>query len=204
MESEHFFTNSLNKNPFIWTKENSLSKEFCDKVIEKFDKDERSYVGKIKNFNVDLNVKKSLDLHISYLDDWAKEDKIFCESLAESLKLYQNHLLNNSIELMLFPFIFYSNVIDWGYQIQKTVPGGFYTWHVDYDMSSSGYARWLTYIWYLNDVDDGGETEFYDGTVIKPKAGTILLFPSTWTYVHRGCKLKSGVKYICTGWMSHK
>ena len=75
-----YFKNSLYKNPFIWTKENALSKEFCDKVIEKFDKDQRTcqgLVGGLTGNEVNLNIKRSTDLHISDLHDWVEEDKVY-------------------------------------------------------------------------------------------------------------------------------
>ena len=51
--------------------------------------------------------------------------------------------------------------------------------------------------------DSGGWTEFIDGTRIQPKVGSILLFPATWTYVHRGYPTKVP-KYIVTGWIYAK
>ena len=60
---------------------------------------------------------------------------------------------------------------------------------------------WMTY---LNDVDsnDGGQTNFnhYD-IKIKPEIGKTLIWPAEWTHAHTGEILKSGKKYIVTGWM---
>ena len=61
---------------------------------------------------------------------------------------------------------------------------------------------WLRYIiWYLNDVKDGGYTEFIDGTRIQPEAGKLIIFPSTWDFLHRGVSPKTETKYLCTGWV---
>ena len=35
---------------------------------------------------------------------------------------------------------------------------------------------------------------------IKPKKGRLLIFPSTWTYIHGGNTPISNDKYIVTGW----
>jgi hypothetical protein len=51
----------------------------------------------------------------------------------------------------------------------------------------------------LNDVQDGGETIFMN-CKIKPKKGRLLIFPSTWTYIHGGNIPISNDKYILTGW----
>ena len=58
---------------------------------------------------------------------------------------------------------------------------------------------WMTY---LNDVEDGGETNFsHYGIRIKPEIGKTLIWPAEWTHAHAGEVLNSGVKYIITGWM---
>ena len=59
---------------------------------------------------------------------------------------------------------------------------------------------WMTY---LNDVDDGGKTNFahYD-IKIKPEIGKTLIWPAEWTHAHSGEILNNGEKYIITGWMN--
>ena len=59
---------------------------------------------------------------------------------------------------------------------------------------------WMTY---LNDVDDGGQTNFsHYGLKVKPEVGKTLIWPAEWTHAHAGEVLKSGTKYIITGWMN--
>ena len=55
-------------------------------------------------------------------------------------------------------------------------------------------------ILYLNEDFEGGETEFLNGRKIKPETGKLVLFPSTWCMVHRGCPVTEGQKYLCVGW----
>ena len=38
----------------------------------------------------------------------------------------------------------------------------------------------------------------HDGKMIHPKTGTVLVFPSVWTFPHSGLPVKSGSKYILT------
>ena len=58
---------------------------------------------------------------------------------------------------------------------------------------------WMTY---LNDVDDGGQTNFdHYGIKIKPETGKTIIWPAEWTHAHNGEILKNGKKYIITGWM---
>ena len=55
---------------------------------------------------------------------------------------------------------------------------------------------------YLNDVKEGGETEFlYQHKRYQPKEGTLLIFPAGFTHTHRGNPPISNDKYIVTGWL---
>ena len=58
---------------------------------------------------------------------------------------------------------------------------------------------WMTY---LNDVNDGGTTDFthYD-IKVNPEVGKTLIWPAEWTHAHRGAVLKDKSKYIITGWI---
>lgn len=58
--------------------------------------------------------------------------------------------------------------------------------HVDVGDHASA-RRFLALFFYLNDVDEGGETWFTKLNMkVKPVAGRCLLFPPTWTYPHAG------------------
>lgn len=92
----------------------------------------------------------------------------------------------------------------WSVNIQKTKPGqGYHVFHSERcNILSSG--RHLTTMVYLNDVLDGGETEFlYQNRRIKPRAGRVVIFPVEWTHTHRGNPPLSGDKYIMTSWLYH-
>ena len=57
--------------------------------------------------------------------------------------------------------------------------------------------RFLVFFVYLNDVEKGGETEFPTLDLqVSPECGTILVFPATWTFLHRGNVPISNDKYI--------
>jgi hypothetical protein len=56
---------------------------------------------------------------------------------------------------------------------------------------------------YLNDVHDGGETEFLHQKVIVPaRKGLTLIWPADWTHVHRGIVSPTEEKYIIGGWFN--
>ena len=68
----------------------------------------------------------------------------------------------------------------------------------DYHVDVKDYAtarRFLAFFIYLNDVEEGGETEFLFGRV-KPKMGRLVMFPPMWPWFHAGQKPVSGTKYF--------
>lgn len=74
--------------------------------------------------------------------------------------------------------------------------------HVDVKDHASA-RRYLSFLWYLNDVEEGGETVFKDLT-IKPKTGKLIVFPPLWMYPHMGCPPISNTKYILTTYLHYK
>jgi len=86
-------------------------------------------------------------------------------------------------------------------KVQRTdIGGGYHVWH--YEAGTKALcARNLAWTLYLNDVEEGGETEFlYQSMRVKPKKGTFVLWPAGFTHTHRGNPPISNVKYIVTGW----
>ncbi|WP_337841493.1 2OG-Fe(II) oxygenase [Rheinheimera sp.] len=62
--------------------------------------------------------------------------------------------------------------------------------------------RVLLFMFYLNDVAEGGQTEFYyQNKAIQPKTGRMVIAPAYFTHTHRGCIPVSGDKYILTSWV---
>lgn len=85
-------------------------------------------------------------------------------------------------------------------KIQKTQPGeGYHVWHCEH--SSSNSTRVLAWMLYLNDIEEGGETEFLHQKLrYPPKKGDFLVWPAHYTHIHRGNPPISETKYVVTGW----
>ena len=57
---------------------------------------------------------------------------------------------------------------------------------------------------YLNDVEEGGETEFLvQSKRVAPKKGRVVIFPTTYTHYHSGNPPLSGDKYILNMWAQY-
>ena len=63
---------------FIWMKDKSLSKSFCKKMIEKYEKSKDKHEGLVGAGRVDKSLKQTRDLSISnFKDKWQKEDELW-------------------------------------------------------------------------------------------------------------------------------
>ena len=89
-------------------------------------------------------------------------------------------------------------------KIQKTKIGeGYHFWHCE-NAEMKARNRILAFMIYLNDVQEGGETEFlYQKCRFKPEKNTMLVWPTQFTHVHRGNPPLSNDKYIITGWVEY-
>lgn len=85
--------------------------------------------------------------------------------------------------------------------------GGYYHWHSEIypqatDPKCEILHRTLLFMYYLNDVEEGGETEFYyQNRKLKPKQGQLVIAPSGFTHTHKGNIPVSHDKYILTSWV---
>lgn len=85
---------------------------------------------------------------------------------------------------------------------QRTKPTeGYHVWHAE-NLERSVVNRIATFIIYLNDVHEGGETEFlYQSLRVKPETGKLVIWPVSYTHTHRGNPPLKETKYIMTGWL---
>jgi hypothetical protein len=176
-----------------------VSPEFCNDLITKFEADDRKRKGSTGEENiVDDRIKASTDIHITSFPGYEEEHKILKRATMTQLTEYKKVLE----ELYPVYYLTTCNMKFPGFNMQRTLPGQYYHWHCDEDATQggNGYMRGITYIIYLNDIHNDGYTEFFDKSRIKPRQGHCLLFPATWTYVHRGVPPIDETKYLCTGW----
>jgi hypothetical protein len=185
---------------FIYECDDVFPVDFCNRVIDKFEKSDLKFLGTVDNGSLTGSIKQSTDLRIYDEPEWIEEEKYFHDMIRKAMKKYETFLLkmdvDDEVKKQTSGILTNSHIHQ--PQIQKTEPGQYYKWHHDQKYP----PNWslFTYIIYLNDVEkgSGGTTEFSCGKIIQPKAGKIVFFPCTWTYFHCGKTLEKGVKYIAT------
>jgi len=174
--------------------DNVLDKELCEHIIGVFLNEKNTHQGQTSG-GINIQVKNTTDFHLKNNTNeiWTEIDKKLYEALHLCLHKYRDKYQ---------AFRTFEKINDTGFQIQRYIKQeGFYIYHNDFLADKEKY-RILTFLFYLNDVDEGGETEFFYGkTKIKPKAGKCVLFPASWTFPHRALVPISNDKFIVTGWL---
>jgi hypothetical protein len=200
------------KNSLIYLNPNSLSREICESIINLYEEDTDKFDGRTFG-GVNKKVKDTTDLMMkSETPKWKKIDNLLKKELQNNLKKYISEI-NTTIKFLNtestnetdFKLFEENLTLESEFMVQKyECNKGKYVFHHDgnIDWEKKKY-RVITYLWYLKDVLEGGETEFC-GLKIKPEAGKLILFPASWCYPHCGRKPISNDKYIITGWLYHK
>ena len=185
---------------FIGVWENAYSQQFCERTIKFFnDTDALGGAASRKEFEgVETIIKNDdtvfIDEHnipLVHTRDLLKEfyAPFWAEYYAEYSSKYS--VLKES-----------GKHNSYGGRIQRTrIGGGYHVWH--YESAAREVSnRICAWMLYLNDVEEGGETEFlYQHKRFKPKQGTLMLWPASYTHAHRGNPPLSNDKYIITGWL---
>jgi len=188
-----------NIEDFIGVFDNYLNPDTCDKAIEMFSHMESA--GLTLN-RQERGYKKSEadDSFLFYCDTISMShigDPIYSSIKDAVWSAYREYA--KAFEVALTDKTAAHHVYD--FKLQKTMPGqGYHTWH--YESSEKSLSnRLLAYTVYLNDIEDGGETEFlYQKRRLTPKKGRVVIWPAGFTHVHRGNPPLKEDKYIVTGW----
>lgn len=167
-----------------------LDKEVCRAAVDLFDRDDGRQRGKIGGPGdgyYEDQTKISWDLEIRNEGQWRN---IF-QAIHPKIEACLSDYLSRSPILRSF------DLMATGYKIQMYPKNlGRFRWHADSVGRNAG-DRVVAMVLYLNDVEKGGETEFFhQGIKISPKAGHLALFPAAWNYMHCGHTPESGNKYV--------
>lgn len=188
----------LDNDIAIW--ENLLSEEDCRAIIDRYEKLSALKLSYSRDDLRDAPSHKKSDRAIFVLGD---------EVIKATPDMDYLHPFLNKFWLCWSQYLRHYSVLEEtgkhhirSMKIQKTLPGqGYHIWHFESDgpQNSMRIAAWGLY---LNSIDEGGETEFlYQGKRIKAQQGTLVIWPATYTHVHRGNPPLSGEKYLLTGWV---
>ena len=191
---------TVNINNFIGVYDNYIPKQMCDDAINLYEKENKfnNTVNRLGGERVGVLEKQDQQFFMGRdnIDVWWET----CKPLMLNLDMAWNHYAKNTGALDAYdggPFHFTS------LKIQKTLPTeGYHVWHIEHGAGFENEPRAFVFSVYLNDIEEGGETEFlHFSKRVQPKTGRIVFWPAGFPYVHRGNSPLSGEKYLLTSWI---
>ena len=181
-----------NDSTKLYVMDNVLSKTQCKTL-------RRLSVGKLRPSTTTTNVK---NFRTSSTHDFDSSDPMYAKV---------DNILSKFINIPLN----YGEVT----QVQRYLVGNKFDEHTDWfsphspewAFATKGQRTWTVTV-YLNDVEEGGETEFPKlGVTLKPKMGRLVAWNNLLTSgegndetLHKGCQVKKGKKFIITKWFRDK
>ena len=177
---------------------NMVPLNLCDDIIGFFEQNSQFHIKRPEQDKTEINDTAIFLSERNFGETALNFNYPIKMGILNSLELYQQEFDN--VKLMFRPG---NNLYIDEFKIQRTLPGeGFHGFHAE----NTTYAtsdRVLVYTLYLNNIEEGGETEFlYQNKRISPQKGTICIFPAYFTHVHRGNPPLNQSKYIVTGWIN--
>ena len=169
----------------------------CKNIIQFFEKNQANQIQGGTASGVDLSKKNSLDMEIKPKELDLKSHQFLKNYIKKLYECYSDYLEQWPFLKEAFP-----NLNIGAFNIQKYNPGGHFSKVHSERTDMSSLHRIFAFMTYLNDDFKGGNTSFtHQGIDIKPVLGKTLIWPAEWTHAHKGNIVKSGTKYIVTGWI---
>jgi hypothetical protein len=173
---------------YIYECPNILSEEMCKVNIEYFE-DHR------KKTRVDYE-KKCDTLNTDYFNQYS----IHFETLNVLMNISDQNTSIDTVKLNMIQLLYYHletffnniQILDWNSNYEKLSINSFdiihlsknsdkYTYHHKYYIDETyKKKRVVSFIWFLNDVETGGELEFWGNYNITPTKGKLVIFPAEW------------------------
>jgi len=169
-----------------------IDPSICDRLIDHHKNSPNKNPGLYGVYNkVDKSIKESIDIGFQPHEI----PKFYLDALDQCAYKYLEKYKEASLGFDIHEYT----------KIQYYPPGGgFKVWHMEKgSLDWPIVTRHLVFMTYLNDVEDGGGTEFlYQNIKTTAEKGLTLIWPVEWMFTHRGEVSPTEDKYIITGWFN--
>jgi len=180
----------------------ALTRDTCKDIIEVFEKNKEAWRPGETLSGIVPDIKMTHDLCCHESPDLLYAEEIFTKVSNEHVEQF---LYSWPHQDKWDPTCMFGSGTHYPYwQIQKYDKnrGHYNAWHTEEPYYKGTAHRLFVCCFYLNDVEEGGHTEFlYSDLKIQPKAGTFVIFPAGWPWIHRGGMPISNHKYFSTTWL---
>ena len=178
---------------YVQVFDDALPAAFCQQMLQSFNSLARFHKQNGRGVRAGHDASAWTELDISPLTD-ASFRQIILANMHKHLALY-NTAVAQLAPVPTLPIPGTDKISE--LIIKRYRPDADEAFQLHFDALGPVANRYLVFLWYLNDVAMGGETEFPTlGVSVAPKAGRLLIFPPYWMYQHLGKAPRSGEKYI--------
>ncbi|UXI67624.1 2OG-Fe(II) oxygenase [Tahibacter amnicola] len=178
---------------YIQVFDNALPDDFCDQMVQSFNHMARFHVRNGRGYRQGLEESGWTELDITPLTD-AGFQGFFFKQIDDYLARYNQAL---GLTIPVPPTSRFAEL-----RIKRYASDGTDGFQPHFDSINQVANRYLVFLWYLNDVEEGGETQFVDLDVKVPaRKGRLLVFPPYWMYQHAGLPPRSSDKYIISTYL---
>lgn len=173
--------------------DNALDAGFCQKMIESFNRLSGYHARSGRGVMAQLEDSAWTELNVTKVAD-ASFEQYFREQVYRYLAIY------NERAGLTLPVPSRNRLENLRIKRYLATAGDQFQPHFDaLDYCSN---RYMVFLWYLNDVLEGGETEFCDlGIRIEARQGRLLMFPPYWMFQHAGLPPRSNDKYMISTYL---
>jgi 2-oxoglutarate-Fe(II)-dependent oxygenase superfamily protein len=193
MQTEVATPPALSLERCIQVFDDALTGEFCAQMVQSFNRMNQFHVPNGRGQKRGFDASAWTELNISPLAD-AGFKGFFLKQIDDHLALY-NERLGLTLPVPNRPRI--EDI-----RIKRYRVGADEQFEPHFDSMDDKANRYLVFLWYLNDVAEGGETEFCNlGIKVAPRAGRLLMFPPYWMFQHAGLAPRSNDKYIVSTYL---
>ena len=178
---------------YIRVYDHNLDAALCQKMIGSFHELQKLQRRNGRGIRAGLEGSSWTELNVSRLSDATFLD-MFRQTIAAAVARYNRDI---GLTIALPNSATFSDLI-----MKRYRPEGDERFQLHFDAINHVANRYLVFLWYLNDVAEGGETRFpqLDHSV-ESRSGRLLMFPPYWMYQHEGLPPRTGDKYILSTYL---
>ena len=172
---------------FRWfiTKPNFFSKDECEYMIKHIDKNSSRKRG---HYVQNLEDKTVMDDNVCMLNISRTEEQKYLDKFWSAIQI---------ANIVTFKYNL-SGIFENRLQAHRYDVGDWYNPHSDFHSIQKFSSVKLTCIVFLNTEYEGGEFSLFDGTIIEPEIGKLIIHPS---FAGHGVKpVTKGKRYSCVCW----
>lgn len=178
---------------YVRSYDHNLDVSLCRQLIDSFGSLQRFHKKNGRGIRAGLESSAWIELNVTQLSDAA---------FLSMLRLFVDAALARYNQDIGLPIGIPNTPLLADFVMKRYRPGQNEQFQLHFDAINFVANRYLVMLWYLNDVEVGGETDFpMLQTKISARTGRLLMFPPYWMYQHQGLPPISGDKYILSTYL---